>query len=347
MSTQRWQENTTGYETVDAENGIIRGVKILGLKSKNKRRYLAEAVGSAASLYEGAKVYIDHSDPGGPKTRGIRERWGKLENVVARDGELYGDLAYLRTHKLTESILEAIERFGDFGLSHDASGVVKNERGERVVTKIEQVFSVDVVTNPATNSNLFEGVEVMTKQKLTAVLRENIKEKAASELLARLVEIEGFDANAVEFDVDEGADAVALCLRESALAIMDSDASIDKKLDQLRQVVGVKPEVVRDLPEETELIKSLKAQVDQLTEAANRSKVDAACRELLESHKREVTDVRLQAMAGLPEESRKLLVESWPEKVTRPATSPGRITEGVGQSKDLPKDFDSFRSAIL
>ncbi len=36
---------------VDAQAGVIRGVKILGLTSRNGRTYLPEALSGAAALY--------------------------------------------------------------------------------------------------------------------------------------------------------------------------------------------------------------------------------------------------------------------------------------------------------
>ncbi len=43
---------------VDREHGVIRGVKLLGLVSRNGRRYLPAALQQAAGLYEGAKVNV-------------------------------------------------------------------------------------------------------------------------------------------------------------------------------------------------------------------------------------------------------------------------------------------------
>ena len=53
---------------VDAEAGVLRGVKLLGMESRNKRRYKREGMQKAVSLYEGLKIYVDHpsrDDAGG------------------------------------------------------------------------------------------------------------------------------------------------------------------------------------------------------------------------------------------------------------------------------------------
>jgi hypothetical protein len=54
---------------VDREAGVIRGVKVLGLESRNGRTYLPEALAQAAQLYEDAKVNVNHpkGNPTGPR----------------------------------------------------------------------------------------------------------------------------------------------------------------------------------------------------------------------------------------------------------------------------------------
>ena len=54
---------------VDRGAGIIRGVKILGLESRNGRRYPAETLLRAVELYDGAKVNVNHANgnPVGPR----------------------------------------------------------------------------------------------------------------------------------------------------------------------------------------------------------------------------------------------------------------------------------------
>ena len=45
---------------VDRENGIIRGVRIIGLTSRNGRRYKPEALRQSIGLYEGVRVFQNH-----------------------------------------------------------------------------------------------------------------------------------------------------------------------------------------------------------------------------------------------------------------------------------------------
>jgi hypothetical protein len=145
---------------VDRDEGIIRGVKILGLVSDNNRKYLPEAVRKAKSLYEGIKVNINHPAESGD-VRNAEDRFGKLINVKYVEGEgLYGDLMFLKSHPMAERICEAAERndMNDtFGLSHNAQGDgQEDDQGCFVVSSIVEVRHVDLVADPATTKSLRE-----------------------------------------------------------------------------------------------------------------------------------------------------------------------------------------------
>lgn len=151
---------TGGSLRVDREAGVIRGVRILGTVSRNRRRYLPEAIRKAKSLYEGAKVYFDHPSRERIGTvRAIEEQAGWLQSVtVASDGGLTGDFHYFKTDPKCAKIAEAAERRPEqFGFSHNIEGVTEHRSGETIVTEIEVVHSVDLVTDPATTNSLFEG----------------------------------------------------------------------------------------------------------------------------------------------------------------------------------------------
>jgi hypothetical protein len=145
---------------VDRENGIIRGVKVLGLISDNGRQYLPSAVKAAQKMYEGVKVNIDHPAHA-DDSRSATDRFGKLINIHFVEGEgLYGDLEFLTTHPMAARICEAAERMPDaFGLSHNAQGEGDEKDGIFIVSKIVEVRHVDVVADPATTKSLSESIK--------------------------------------------------------------------------------------------------------------------------------------------------------------------------------------------
>ncbi len=144
---------------VDAEKGIIKGVKILGLESRNGRTYLKETVARAMSLYEGRPVNINHpqGDPASP--RDYRDRIGQIRNVRIEqgDGGLRADLHYNPKHALAEQLAWDAEHAPEnVGFSHNVRAKTRRASGQVIVEDISAVQSVDLVTAPATTRGLFE-----------------------------------------------------------------------------------------------------------------------------------------------------------------------------------------------
>ncbi|TWT91001.1 hypothetical protein Mal64_14000 [Pseudobythopirellula maris] len=142
----------------DAGAGVLRGVKLLGLESKNGRRYREKALREAISLYEGAKVNVNHpqGDPLSP--RDYRDRLGVIRGVELRPGEgLFGALHYNPKHALSEQLAWDAEHSPEnVGLSHNVVARTAWEAGALVVESIQRVQSVDLVADPATTRGLFE-----------------------------------------------------------------------------------------------------------------------------------------------------------------------------------------------
>jgi hypothetical protein len=143
---------------VDRENGVIRGVRIIGRISKNGREYSDKALRQLAEMYEGISVNIDHPsrhEPG--RERGVSERFGELRNITKRANGIFGDLHYSKSHSLANHVADLAEGLSSqLGLSHNAEGTIVNQNGRNVVESVERVLSVDLVTEPATNAGLFE-----------------------------------------------------------------------------------------------------------------------------------------------------------------------------------------------
>lgn len=142
---------------VDREAGVISGVKVLGLASRNGRTYDRAAVAEAAALYEGVKVNVNH--PKGPAAapRDYQDRLGCLKNVRAENGGLFADLHFNPKHALAEQLAWDAEFSPEnVGLSHNVQARTKAREGGTLVEQILKVNSVDLVADPATTRGLFE-----------------------------------------------------------------------------------------------------------------------------------------------------------------------------------------------
>lgn len=143
---------------VDRGAGIIRGVKLLGLSSRNGRRYRESALVEAASLYEGAKVNINHPKGHPLAPRDYQDRLGIVRGVQFRSGEgLFGDLHFNPKHALSEQLVwDAEHAPQNVGMSHNVLARTTRSGDETVVEAITKVQSIDLVADPATTSGLYE-----------------------------------------------------------------------------------------------------------------------------------------------------------------------------------------------
>lgn len=170
---------------VDRSTNIIHRVVVLGGVSRNGRRYTEGCMRAAVPLYEGAKVYLDHTSAPS-RIREITTQFGRLQNVRFDEvaSKIVADLHYLAAHPAAPQVLEAAERMpSTFGLSHDADGDVVREVGENVVNKIQRVNSVDLVADPATTQGLFESVSSPETSDLEQKTRRDLLK-----LVSRLVD---------------------------------------------------------------------------------------------------------------------------------------------------------------
>ena len=148
---------------VDRAAGVIRGVKILGLKSRNGRTYLPETLTQAAQLYEDAKVNVNHPKGHPTRPRDYQDRIGVIRNVEVRNVEvrgeagLFADLHFNPKHALAEQLAwDAEHSPQNVGFSHNVRARTTRRDDRVVVEEITKVQSVDLVADPATTGGLFE-----------------------------------------------------------------------------------------------------------------------------------------------------------------------------------------------
>jgi len=146
---------------VDADKGVIAGVKILGMRSKNGREYTTECINGAAKLYEGAKVNVNHpkGSPTGP--RDYQDRIGQIRNVSVQKDGLYADFTFNPKHALAEQLCwDADHAPENVGFSHNVEARTERRDGTVYVEEIHSVQAVDLVADPATTQGLFESAEL-------------------------------------------------------------------------------------------------------------------------------------------------------------------------------------------
>ena len=144
---------------VDRQAGVIRGVKILGLQSRNGRTYLPEALAQAAPALRRRQGQRESSQgQSRPARATTRTASARFATWPCRPGEgLFADFHFNPKHALAEQLLWDAEHAPEnVGFSHNVEARTAR-RGEQVVVEaITRVQSVDLVADPATTRGLFE-----------------------------------------------------------------------------------------------------------------------------------------------------------------------------------------------
>lgn len=150
----RVQEFTTLGGGRSLAGGVLRNVTLLGPTSKNRRRYTPAALASAVGMFEGSQVFRGHSDQ--PLNRDPAELLGHVENVRLDGGRVRGDLHVLAHQREFVASLADAPKAGA-GMSWDGLAAwTTGTDGWQEVQQIKNVASIDLVSKPATTTNLFE-----------------------------------------------------------------------------------------------------------------------------------------------------------------------------------------------
>lgn len=198
---QPFQTTVDAFEAIgeaDAEAGIVRGVKLLGLRSRNKRNYDTAGVRADASKrFVGAPVFFNHpDDPTAP--RSYADKFGVVASYEYRQGQgHFGDIRINTEHRLAKQFLFDVKHMPrTLGMSINGK-VRQGSRGadgDVVVEGIDVVRSVDIVTRPATTDGIFEH-ETDSEEQMTITLEElrskhpDIVEQIAKEAAAKVANV--------------------------------------------------------------------------------------------------------------------------------------------------------------
>lgn len=140
----------------DRENGILSGVVLLTgeKKTKNNTFYTKKALVEASTRYEGAKMFLDHGDSA---VRSVRDLGGVYRNVHLEENKVIGDLKIIENSSVRDLVFSmAKEKVGGLSIRDRGKG---REEGDIFMVEgfgSKNPFSIDLVTEPSSNINLFE-----------------------------------------------------------------------------------------------------------------------------------------------------------------------------------------------
>lgn len=370
---------------VDREAGVIRGVKIIGLVSENGRRYTQEALRRAIPMYEGRVVRIDH--PAKPnENRAVFSTFGRLTHVKEDpEGGLRGDLEFLKEHDAAAFICEMAERMPEnFGLSHNAEGDGKTIDGIFWVNEIVSVRSVDLVSEPATTSGLFEHRQQSRKSPMKlkayfeAIKGLDDKKKAG---IKKLYEMDAYMDEAADVPGDMVTDsgeptesdpdeALWQGFRTAMLAVLDGEGDAAGKMSKIGAMLKSHEKLKGgDEIEEEDVTGTSKSggldgdekekvatkegcddnadEKDKLKEEVRVLKAERAAYQLCEVKKITPSKPLIKALVALDNDTdRKALLESFPTPATNDRTGNKPRTQIPNGSRTGSLTVDSLVSSL-
>lgn len=243
-------------DRIDREKGVIRGVKLLGLRSKNKRTYDTKGVReSALKLLPGSPIYIDHP-PTATTSRSYRDKFGVVgKKVEHRIGEGYfGDIHFNPKNNVAEQFIwDVLHAPNTFGMSINSSVNYAddgrpNKGGDKVVESIQVLRSLDVVTRPGTTDGIFEQEEVeeeiMDLKTLSEKHPELVKEILASNSKTATEQAELEAAKKEAADLKARLDAM-----EAENAATKMKADVTKDIGKVLEGVEIEEELMASIVE--------------------------------------------------------------------------------------------------
>jgi hypothetical protein len=282
---QEFVDSASQQLRVDHDAGVIRGVKLLGLDSRNGRRYRENALIDAISLYEGAKVNINHPKGHPLSPRDYQDRLGVVRGVQFRAGEgLFGDLHFNPRHALSEQLVwDAEHAPQNVGMSHNVLARTKQHGSDTIVEAITKVQSIDLVADPATTDGLYEHAGGLEKSGLGN-------------------EISTSDSNSITIETI----TLEQLRRERPELVCEIENAYEAQLDQVRRRLDemvAKEEVSRRRERMLQLLQEFDLPLPESRDAAARRIVSD---EFLDSLMRAPSDAELRSLI----ESRAALVRS-------------------------------------
>lgn len=281
------------------EGAIIKNVLLCGTESKNGYAIPPSAFGDldkAQRLYENKLVYINHLRD--PKTsavlnRNLEDLGGYIKNVHLVNGKPRGDIHTEGTPKGNLTLQLAQNRVPNVGLSH--VGLYKFNQSKELgnyVESVEEVFTVDVVSNPATTKSFFEQTQESNRMSEALERQLTTVQEEKNQLTVKYTKLEETSKNyetqladlqkQLETAKQENTDLKAKVDEfETAKAIADRKVKIESELKaaqlNLEDTAEVSPtffgilQSEKDEAKRAELIKDRVALVKKAKEAKGES----------------------------------------------------------------------------
>lgn len=181
--------STLGKGEVDKDKGIIYAVSLIEMGIAKGHNLIIDMVtlqqvAEKSKVYDnGLKVKLNHGS-------GVDAICGRIDNIRVLGQKVVGDLHLLRFHPHFGLILEMAETQPDtFGMSVAFQGTPE-PTATGLVARVDEIFSCDLVCEPAATEALFEAKELCDDKKRQKEGKAGKDEEYMGKLSAMLDRIE-------------------------------------------------------------------------------------------------------------------------------------------------------------
>jgi len=325
---------------IDIENNTIKGACLFGAReSANKRIYTDKAIDSITTLSEGVKCFINHPGRTELKERdGVRDLrdWVGVYTNARREGvkvfadlvcreeyfDLAKDIALLQPASVGNSINARVKAFaGDDGMES--------------IADVDILRSVDLVSNAATTTSLFEAAieENMEDEELVIgpeVINSLVETKFKLAMVQEGILADEIDKRKIEQETSE-VTWVANDLIYNT--IRDDDLTIEGKRNKISEILD-------DLDEE------IKKRLKSIGENMEEENMDLTIDDLKSKHAPLVATLLKEFKEGEEVDTIKTDLATANEKVTELETQVADNTTKLGENETTITDLKSENAEL-
>lgn len=305
---------------IDHDNGVLRNVVLLtgGKPTKNNTFYTANALAEAGTRYIGAKMFLDHGEDA---VRSVKDFGGVYKNVHLEGERVVGDLHLAENVK---DLAISMAKLGAGGLSIRDRGRGKEEDGVFMVEGFagKGPFSIDLVSEPSANLNLFEQLNLPLKEEEGIEIEVSNENKGGKDMKLSEVTLEQLAAENSALVEKIKADERELLTKEFEEKLKQGEAELSKAIASSKKLT-------------------------LLTEAGFPAEVFASVRKAIEGE-----GVTVEIAEGIIATAKAVMESKSPAPAGQPKVKNNGIDQGVAESRskeeedELPSSSD-LKEAII
>lgn len=214
---------------INAETGVIEGVRVCGPKSRNGRRYPESVLKAALPLYAEAASNLGHHPP--DQDVPPADRFGRIRNPRIVDGGITADYHFNPKHPFAAQFVWAAENCPDlYSFSHLARvkwNATPDTDGTLVAESILAIASVDLVTDGGTTSTVFESDQSETPEVTVATDPKAVATELTDSATFNTFLTDLFTASTLTVEEKQGAIDALQTMLDSATGEPPADAPAD------------------------------------------------------------------------------------------------------------------------